>query len=63
MRFKIKEYREKMNMSQKKLAELADVSRATVSGLESGSTTITTTDTLIRIARVLGVKVSDIFLE
>jgi len=49
-------------MSQQELAAKAGVSRATISGLESGLITITTTDTLIKIAKALDKKVSDIFL-
>lgn len=62
MEYRIRFYREEMNLSQEALAKLAGVSRATISGLESGTIKITTTDTLIKIASALGRKVSDIFL-
>ncbi len=63
MEYKIKKYREEMKMSQVELSEKANVSRAIISGLESGATTVTTTETLSRIAKALEKKVSDIFLD
>jgi transcriptional regulator with XRE-family HTH domain len=58
---KIKICREKLNMSQEELAEKSTVSRATISGLESGRVTVTTTGTLQKIAEALGKPVSEIF--
>lgn len=63
MQYRIKECREELKMSQVELAEKAKVSRTIISGLESGSITVTTTDTLLKIARALGKKVSEIFFE
>ena len=63
MQYKIKEYREELKMSQVKLAEKSKVSRTIISGLESGTITVTTTDTLLNIARALGKNVSDIFFD
>lgn len=63
MRYKIKEYREEKGMSQSELSEKASVSRTIISGLESGRTIVTTTDTLSKIAKALDKTVSDIFLE
>jgi len=63
MHYKIRDFRQEINMSQQKLAETAGVSRAIISGLESGTIEVTTTETLIKIARALGKKVSDIFLD
>ena len=63
MGYKIKECREEAHITQDELARRAKVSRAIISGLESGRTTITTTDTLRKIADALGKKVSDIFLD
>lgn len=50
-------------MSQAELSEKARVSRTIISGLESGTISVTTTDTLLKIAKALGKKVSDIFFE
>ena len=50
-------------MSQMELSERAKVSRTIISGLESGSITVTTTDTLSKIAKALKKNVSDIFLD
>ena len=63
MQYKIREYREELKMSQVELAEKSKVSRTIISGLESGAITVTTTDTLLKIARALGRSVSDIFFE
>ena len=61
LKYKIREYREELKMSQAELSKKANVSRTIISGLESGSITVTTTDTLLKIARALGKNVSDIF--
>ena len=62
LQYRIKECREELKMSQMDLAKKSQVSRSIISGLESGSVTVTTTDTLAKIAKALGKKVSDIFL-
>ena len=61
--YKIKEYREKKNISQTELAKISGVSRTIIVGLETGTYTTTTTDTLLKIAKALDVKVQDIFLN
>lgn len=61
--YRIKEYREALKMSQEELSKKAKVSRTIISGLESGAITVTTTDTLLKIAQALGKRVSDIFFE
>ncbi len=63
MRYRIKEIREEKKMSQTELAEKANVSRAIISGLESGNTVVTTTETLSKLAAALEKKVSDIFFD
>ena len=62
MEYRIKQCREEMHLSQQELATKSGVSRATISGLESGLITVTTTETLIKIAKALDKRVSDIFL-
>jgi putative transcriptional regulator len=62
MPFKIKEARKEKGFTQGELAKRANVSRATIIGLENGSITVTTTETLTKIASALDKKVSDIFL-
>ena len=61
--YKIKEYRERKNLSQTELARISGVSRSIIVGLETGTYTTTTTDTLLKIAKALNVKVQDIFLN
>ena len=61
MPYQIKIFREEKNMSQQELADKSGISRATISGLERGTITVTTTDTLIKIANALDKKVSEIF--
>lgn len=63
MRYKIKAIREAMNMTQDELSKKSGVSRSIISSLESGKTTVTTTDTLLKIANALNKKVSEIFLD
>lgn len=63
MGYKIREMREERGWSQERLAELSGVSRQTISGLESGSITVTTTETLRKLASAFDSKVSDIFFD
>ena len=58
-----KNARHEQKLTYEELAEKAGVSRATICGLESGSISVTTTETLMKIASALGKKVSDIFLD
>lgn len=62
MECRITEIRAEMKMTQEELAEKSGVSRAIISGLESGRVGVTTTETLVKIANALDRKVSDIFL-
>ena len=62
MPFKIKEARKEKGFTQEELAKRANVSRATIIGLENGTITVTTTETLTKIAGALDKTVSDIFL-
>lgn len=63
MKFNIRQIRNDKRMSQEELAEKSGVSRATISGLETNPDVITTTETLQKIAKALGVRVSDFFTE
>ena len=63
MPYRIKEFREELKMTQVELSRKANVSRAIISGLENGTISVTTTDTLSKIAKALDKKVSDIFFE
>lgn len=63
MGFKIRQLRKEKGLTQEELAQKSGVSRATISGLESGTICITTTATLIKIAAALGEKVGNIFLD
>jgi len=61
MGYKIKEVREARKMTQEELADKSGVSRGTISALENGSIRTTTTKTLVRLSRALGVSVDQIF--
>ncbi len=63
MGFRIKEVREEIGMTQMELSEKSGVSRSIINGLESGRTKVTTTETLLKIARAMNKKVSEIFFE
>lgn len=61
MKNKLKEYREKLGISQEELAEKSGVSRTTISDLENNKKEVTTNITLEKLAEALGKKVSTIF--
>ena len=58
---KLKEYRQKRGLTQEGLSQKANVSRATISGIESGAISITTTDTILKLSNALKVPVGRIF--
>ena len=60
---KIREIRKQKEMTQDELAKASGVSRVTIIGLESGKFTNTTTDTLLRLAKALGVTVDALFFD
>jgi len=62
MPYKIREYREKAHLTQDELSKRSNVSRATISALENGRASITTTGTLSKLAEALGCKVSNLIL-
>lgn len=59
--YKIKELREKMKISQEELAAKSGISRALISGLETGTIQETSTATLKKLANFFNVKVSELF--
>lgn len=63
MGYKIKEIREAKGMTQESLAQSSGISRVTISGLENGTERATSTKTLLKIAKALGVTVDQIFFE
>lgn len=63
MGYKIREFREELKMSQEELSQKSNVSRTTISGLESGAITVTTTETLLKLANALNKRIGEIFFE
>ena len=63
MGYKIRETRERIGMTQTELSERSGISRGTISALENGTLRATTTKTLIRIAKAMGVTVDCIFFD
>lgn len=59
--FGIREMRKKRGLTQKELSEISNVSRETINLLENGAQAVTTTDTLLKLAKALNCKVSKIF--
>jgi transcriptional regulator with XRE-family HTH domain len=56
----VKRLRERMGLSQEKLARLADVSNNTIINIEAGKQDNPTIDTLSKIANALGVGVDEL---
>ena len=63
MQNKVKEYREKKKMTQEQLAEKAEVSRNTISTLETKTNANVTYEVMQKIAKALDKKVATIFFE
>lgn len=61
--YKIKEFRKKAGLTQVELATQAGVSRTVISGLESGTTTVTSTATLLKLAKALNVTIDELFFK
>ena len=57
---KVKQLREKLGLSQEKLARLADVSNNTIINIEAGKQDNPTIDTLKKVAKALDVSVEDL---
>lgn len=58
---RLREFREKLNWTQTKLAEESGVSRVTINQIESGKAQTVKTDTLTKIADAMHEKVTTIF--
>ncbi len=61
MKNRVKEFREKLGLTQEELAEISGVSRTTISGFENELIEITTNTTMDRIAEALGKKTKTVF--
>ena len=59
---KVREYRQKLGLSQQELSRITGIPRTTISSIESGSV-IPSVDYAIRLAKVLGCSVEDLFTE
>ena len=62
MKNNIKEYREKLNMTQIELAKKSEISRYLISQLENGEDVNITKKTMVQIATALNANVLEIFL-
>ena len=58
---RVKEFREKLGLSQEELAKVSKVSRKTISGLETNTLKVVTSTTMINICRALDRSFNDIF--
>ncbi len=61
MGFRIKELRERRKLTQEELSVKSGVSRGTIVKLENNSESNVTAETLIKLAKVLGVTVEKLF--
>lgn len=61
MKNRLKEERENKGLSQEELAKKAQVSRTTISDIETEKKTVVTNKTLEKISSALGLKITDIF--
>lgn len=57
----LRKIRESKGISQEKLALMADVSRVTISNLETGTQKNTTSDTLLKLAKALNTTIDSFF--
>lgn len=60
MKFNLQHIRNRVGMTQQELAEKSGVSRVTISRLETGELKETNTGTLMKLARVLNVSISEL---
>ena len=59
---RIKERRTELGLSQDQLAEKSGVARTIISQLETGTRTVITSETMLKLAKALDSTVADIFL-
>ena len=62
MENRLKELREKKNLTQEELAEKANISRGTISAIENKTSIIVKTSTLEALSKALETPVEEIFL-
>lgn len=60
---KVKYYREKIGLTQQELSKKSEVSRNTISALETQNNVNVTYEIMNKLAKALGYKVSTIFFE
>lgn len=63
MKNRVKEYREKEGLTQEELSKKSDVSRNTISAIETGTNTNVTYEVMEKIANALNKKVATIFFK
>ena len=61
MGFKLKEARNKRNMSQQELSDKSGVSRVTIALIESGKTQDVLASTILKLANALDMSAGDVF--
>lgn len=61
MNNRLKEYREKVGITQTELSKISGISRPTIIKIESGEEVELKTGTLVKLAEALNEKVGDIF--
>jgi DNA-binding XRE family transcriptional regulator len=62
MKTNIREFREKLGLSQDEFAEKAGVARTVISQLENGNRAVIRSDTMAKIAKALNKPIEDIFM-
>jgi DNA-binding XRE family transcriptional regulator len=63
MQNRVKEYREKEGLTQEELSKKSEVSRNTISAIETGTNTNVTYEVMEKIAKALNKKVATIFFN
>lgn len=61
MKNNIEKFRKELNLSQEQLAEKANISRMTISNIESGKQKIIRSITMEKLAKALGKKIYEVF--